>query len=230
MTSTIIAAGISESVFAMDTATTNVRTNLSVVHLLSASKFCRATGIIEQANIQNQFGEFWDDIQTQAIATVLTAVAGLEAFANELFVDHAEVFSELRIGVMEKLWELYEQKSILDKYEFALLLRNGVKLERDAAPYQGIAALIKLRNALTHYKPEWSDQESEHAKVSKQLKGRATASSFFSRDERLFPRAWACHGTTKWAVTSVTDFILDFEKRASINSRLAPFETRLRNL
>ncbi len=39
-------------------------------------------------------GDFFEDIQANAIATVLTSVAALEAFANELFVDHGEVFPE----------------------------------------------------------------------------------------------------------------------------------------
>ena len=222
--------------------------NLSISHLLSAALFSRTAGAIESANAGRAFGDFWENIQANAIAAVLTSVAALEAYANELFVDHAEVFPQLRLDIMAKLWELYEQKPILEKYDFALLLRQGNAFDRGASPYQDIAALIRLRNALTHYKrnalthykPEWSNEQVEHAKVSHALKNRAkvshalknraVASSFFPVTDSLFLRAWASHGTTRWAVRSVVSFVLDFEQRASLKSRIAPFVERLNAL
>ena len=158
--------------------------------------FCHNVGAIETANAGKPFGDFWEHIQAYSIATVLTSVAALESYANELFVDHAIVFPELREDIMAKLWELYEQKSILDKFDFALLLRQGKAFDKGASPYQDITALIKLRNALTHYKPEWSNEQVEHAKVSSALKYKATHSSYFPPNEPLFPRAWASHGST----------------------------------
>ena len=221
---------ITESVSATDNFNSAVRSNLSVTHILSATMFSRAVGAIETANIDNAFGDFWEDMQANAIATILTSVAALEGYANELFVDHAEVFPELRLDIMAKLWELYEQKPILEKYDFALLLRQGNAFDRGASPHQDIAALIKLRNALVHYKPEWSNEQVEHAKVSNALKNRAVKSSYFSTNDSLFPRSWVSHGTTCWAVKSVISYINDFEQRASLGSRLAPFMDRLNSL
>lgn len=211
----------------MDTATVSVRTNLSVSHLLSAALFSRTAGAIETANAARELGEFWEQIQAFAIAAVLTSVAALEAYANELFVDHLQVFPDIRPDVMAKLWELYEQKPILEKYDFALLLRKGSPFDRGASPHQDVAALLKLRNALTHYKPEWSNEQVEHAKVSKVLQNRAVTSPFFPRSESLFPRAWASHGTVCWAVHSSVSFLRDFEQRAVLESRVAPFVERL---
>jgi hypothetical protein len=227
MPPTTHSASITEGISATDTMTAAVRSNLSVTHILSAAMFSRAAGAIETANAEKAFGDFWEDIQANAIATILTSVAALEGYANELFVDHAEVFPELRLDIMTKLWELYEQKPILEKYDFALLLRQGSAFDRGAPPHQDIAALIKLRNALVHYKPEWSNEQVEHAKVSNALKNRAVKSSYFSTNDSLFPRAWVSHGTTCWAVKSVISYIYDFEQRASLKSRLAPFIDRL---
>ena len=203
------------------------RADLSVTHLLSAAMFSRAAGEIESANAGQPLGDFWDGLQAQALASVLTAIAGLEAFANELFFDHARIFPDLRLDVMAKLWELYEQKPILEKYDFALLLRTGSSFDRGSQRYQDVAALIKLRNGLTHYKPEWSDQQVEHAKISNALKNKAIKSPFFPSTESLFPRAWASHESTKWAVTSVASFIQDFEHRAGLETRIGPYVTRL---
>lgn len=227
MTPTISSASITEALSATDTINVAVRSNLSVTHILSAAMFSRAVGAIETANAEKAFGDFWEDIQANATATILTSVAALESYANELFVDHAEVFPELRFDIMAKRWELYEQKPILKKYDFALLLRQGNAFDRGASPYQDIAALIMLRNALVHYKPEWSNEQVEHAKVSNALNNRAVKSSYFSRNDSLFPCAWVSHGTTCWAVKSVTSYIDDFEKKARLESRLAPFMDRL---
>lgn len=230
MTPNQISASIVETADAVDTISVSMRMNFSVAHLLSSAQFCRETRIIEAAHLGKPLGDYWEELQAHAIATVLTSVAGLESYVNELFVDHEEVFSELPIQLTKKLWEVYEEKSILEKYEFALLLRNGQAQDKGASPYQDVCALIKLRNALTHYKPEWSDKQVEHAKLSKELCYRATVSPFLPSYESLFPRAWMSYGTTKWAITSTTYFILDFEKRASLESKIAPFKDRLTNL
>jgi len=131
----------------------DTRVNLSVPHLLSAAFFSRRLGELESENAGKQFGAFWDEIFAQSSAVVFAAVAALEAYANEMFIDHSEVFPELRDEVMAKLWELYEQKPPLEKYEFALLLKQSTQLDKGSSPYQDVAALIRLRNALTGSAP-----------------------------------------------------------------------------
>jgi hypothetical protein len=115
-----------------DTATLSVtlearvrtRTNLSVLHFLSAGTHSRAVARLERANADAEFGAFWEEILANASAAVFTGVAGLEAYANELFVDHKDVFPDFPEQVMAKLWELYEQKPPLEKFQFALLLKR----------------------------------------------------------------------------------------------------------
>ena len=216
------------AVTATGSLTASVRSNLSISHLLAATSFSRAVGAIEAANTGKTFGDFWEDIQASAIACVLTASAGLEAYANELFVDHPVIFPDLRPDVMAKLWELYEMKRTLEKFEFALFLLQASPFNRGASPYDDAAALTKLRNALVHFKPEWSTQQTEHAKVSAALQNRASRSPFFGTNEQLFPRAWASHKSTRWVVQSVVALILDFEGRCSFQSRITPYLERLR--
>ena len=227
---TAFAASVTESLSLTDTASAKVRANLSLSHLLSAAILCRSVGRLEAANSGASLGPFWDELQASAVATVLVAVSSLEAFANELFIDHAQTFPAVQADLMAKLWERYESQPILEKLEFAMLLRGQAAIDRGASPYQDIAAVIKLRNALTHYKPEWSDERGEHAKLSKALRMRAVSSPFFPATEPLFPRAWASHGTTVWAVQSVIDFVVMFESRAGLDSRIAPFLPQLHAL
>jgi hypothetical protein len=192
--------------------------------MLAAALFSRSAGAIESANSGLEFGKFWEDIQSNAIGSILASVAGLEAYINEIFVDHDKVFPDIRQDVMKELWKLYEQKKTLEKYDFALVLREGKRFDRGRSPYQDIAVLIDLRNALTHFKPEWGNEHNKHAKLSKAMKNKAARSPFFPDSEALFPRAWASHGTTRWAVDSVVSFVRDFEQLAGLPSRLALFE------
>jgi hypothetical protein len=145
-------------------------------------------------------------------------------------VDHAAVFPELKPVVMAKLWELFEQKPILEKFEFALVVKGGPAFDRGASPYQDVAAVIRLRNGLIHFKPEWLSAQEEHAKLSRILAHRATLGPFFHTSEPLFPRGWASHATVQWVIRSSLDFLLAFEKHAGIQARIEKFKFRFETL
>ena len=55
-----------------------MRANFSVSHLLAAASFSRAVGKLQSDNEGRPFDDFFEDIQYNAIATVLTATAALE--------------------------------------------------------------------------------------------------------------------------------------------------------
>lgn len=203
------------------------RTNLSIPHLFSACSFSRRVRELEEQNSGQKFGSFWEDILANATATVLLTVAALESYVNEIFADHEANFQGVRTEVLVKLWDVYETKPLLDKVDLVLLLREKGSIDRSRSPAQDVGLLIKLRNALTHFKPEWFDEQEEHAKLSAQLSGRFLSSSFFSDIEPIFPRGWASHGCTAWAVESVVSFIREFEKQGDLQRRLEKFETKL---
>ena len=84
-----------------------------------------------------------------------------------------------------------------------------------------------LGKPLLQFKQEWTHDQRKHAKVASALKDRIERSPFFALGEPLFPRAWAGHSATKWAVTSVATFIFAFEKSAQLQSKLEPYRSRL---
>ncbi len=221
---------VCESAAATCHATADMRVNFSVPHLLSAASFSRRVGELEAEHTNKEFGEFWNDIFANATAAVFASVAALESYANELFIEHKTVFPELRTEVMAKLWELYERMPPLEKLEFALILKNGSAFDHGASPYQDVAAVVKLRNGLTHFKPEWFSEQEEHARLSSQLRHRALLSPFFPPTEPLFPRGWASHDTVVWTVRSTFDFILEFERRVHIDDRMGRFSKRFDEL
>ena len=158
-----------------------MRANFSVSHLLAAASFSRAVGKLQSDNEGRPFDDFFEDIQYNAIATVLTATAALESYANELFVDQATVFPNQPSRILEKFWEAYEFKPTLEKFDLALLLLDKGKLDRWDSPYQDVESLAKLRNALVHFKPEWTHDQRKHAKVASALKDRIERSPFFAQ-------------------------------------------------
>ena len=212
---------------ATDTATATVRTSLSIQHLLGAARFSRQVAEIEAANAGIPFGSFFEEILWFASACVLSCVAGLEAYANELFVDRSEHFPELRADIADKLWELFEQKPLLEKFDMALLLKQKPLLNRGVAPAQDVAALIALRNGLTHFKPEWDNELTVHARISQQLGNRFVASAFLPNTEAVFPRRWASHGCTRWALASAFAFVKEFEAQAGVPPKIVKFRERL---
>lgn len=225
MTTTIhgvLAASNADNVL---TATVKVRSNFSVTHLLTAAHFSRMTAQVERDNEGKPFGDFYDEVIAYATACVLTSVAALESYANEMFTDYPIYFPNTDGPLLQKLWGFYEAKPLLDKFQFALFLRHAPELDRGARPYQDIDALITLRHALTHFKPEWDSEQVQHGKVSSRLRGRFAPSPHYRCP--LFPKGWATAGCTKWAVDSCIEFVTRFEDQAGLDHRLDKFMHRL---
>ena len=210
------AAGASAS--AKTTAVAILRVNLAVRHLLAAARFSREVGRLEKEHQGEQLG-FSESIFQHAIACVLTTAASLEAYANELFSDRHKEFSDYSPELIHSLWETYKWKPTLEKFELALLQLRKPRMDRGAPPYQKVADLIELRHALTHFKPEWMKEPDEHATISDRLAHKFEGSPFLSEPELLFPRRWAGHGCTSWAVSSAIAFAKHFESVAGLPAK-----------
>jgi hypothetical protein len=189
-----------------------------VQHMCAAARFSREVGKLECENAGQLSGEFWYAIFDNAVACVLTATASLEAYANQVFSDREILFSSYPAPLLHNLWETYEQKPILEKFEFALLLLNKPQLVRGAKTYDHVRVLIDLRNALTHFKAEWENEADEHKKISAKLANKFIVGPYFSTDQLLFPQRWASHSCTIWAVQSAMAFAREFERLAGFRS------------
>jgi hypothetical protein len=78
-------------------------------------------------------------------------------------------------------WEFkpsLNKSSILEKFQAALILAKHHKFVTNKPPYQAVNILIRLRNALVHYRPETfattgpvdPKDKSEHEKLGKDLR------------------------------------------------------------
>ncbi|MCZ6829726.1 MAG: hypothetical protein O7F73_09085 [Gammaproteobacteria bacterium] len=149
-----------------------------------------------------------------------------ECYVNELWFEQASVRSGLNEAAAKHISDLIDRESVLTKYSLALALRTGKKLDFGSEPVQSADALVKLRNAVVHFRPEWFDSQTKHEKLSKLLNGRFASSQFFP-DEPIFPRAWATGDFSAWAIRSTVGFLDHFYAEAGLDSPLEKFKSRL---
>src|SRR4030042_6422907 len=93
--------------------------------------------------------------------------------------------------------------------------------------YQCADTLIKVRNALVHFKPEWLGEQEEHDKISNRVRGKFTLSPFLGKNDPIFPMRCMTHGFADWAVRSSLEFAQWFTQIADLPNRFAPFLNRM---
>lgn len=181
------------------------RMQMTAHQLMGAAAFSRRVGEIEQANAGETFGPFFDEILWTAAASIMLSAAAIEAYLNEFIADRAQHFAPHDDALLEGFWKAHERDELMGKIELALLLRKAPPLDRGKGAAQAMATLINLRNAVVHFRPEWTNESDTHKGVAARLKYKVEPSPFLS-SEPLFPRAWASHSCTKWGVTTAFAF------------------------
>ena len=204
-----------------------VRSNLAIHHLMAAAYYARKSGELEREHAGKNFGEFWDEILWNVSAAVLFGAAALEADANEIFSYPELSFPESDPLLIDQIWALVEMDSILDKYDMALFLKRKQHLDKGVIAYQDADSLIKLRNALVHFKPEWNDEKKAHKKLEQRLSGKFPLSPFLPTDAEFFPKKCMSHGCAEWAVRTAFAFRTAFSTDSGLPDKFAPFLSRM---
>jgi len=210
-----------------------VKSSLSLVNLQSAAFFAReslkcenAKGITENLKLNHR---------AYVIGAIVLSVSFLESTVNELFLQavhkNNNFFSHLAPNVPNLLCELWEQSSrlpILDKYQKILTTCGKKEFEKGRAPYQDVDSVIRLRNSLVHYKPEWDDEENEHKKLESRLKSKFPPNPFAGKSQAFFPHKCLGHGCTEWAIQNSIKFVEAFYQRLGVShpQELSKIETR----
>ena len=150
----------------LDPATLKVtlrqRSNFAVQHLMAAARFSRMCGEIERRNKGLPLGPFFDEQIACVSATVLLATASLESYVNEVWADGDKSFPGLEENARVQLMELTEGKPILEKFQRTLRVKGFGSFPEAEQPYADTRAVVSLRNALVHFKPEWLDRQVKH--------------------------------------------------------------------
>lgn len=187
--------------------TISKRTNLHLTHMLGAAAFAHEAGDIQNRNAGQPHSDFNERIVILANVTVMTAVASVEAYLNGIFEEGSQHFTPEMLPIFQQAAKDIEKMGALDKADWLLLLRGRSRLNRGEGSPQQLITLIKLRNALIHYRPEWDHEDKTHAELSKQLSGLFVPNPCFINDRLWFPHKWAGHAGASWAVRTGVDFL-----------------------
>lgn len=134
-----------------------VLTSLYPAHLAAGLFFARAADGLEQRGASATLTEH----RAYVVGAVLSSVSFLEARFNEFVANPfvrgsgfpprsaRRLAQALKSGRMDRL-------PILEKYQMAIFLAGKEPLPEGREPYQPADLLIALRNALVHFRPEWS--------------------------------------------------------------------------
>ena len=202
-------------------ATASVKTNFSDYHMLSAAHFARQSAIIEKSYKDGITDELRAEHRAYVTGAIIVSVASLEATINEVFIsaiDNDNLFKDFDPSIPKVLsefwtWDVVERSSILEKYRCVLAVANKEAFDHGNPPYQEVNDLIKLRNALVHYKPEWDTDLKNHKGIENRLKSRFNINPFSHDNDAFFPKKCLGHGCAEWSVQSVIKFIEDFYNR-----------------
>lgn len=208
------------------TATGKTRMNLALHHLFGACRFTARIRQIEQVHETDAFGPFWEEVLHNALGVATLTVACLECYANELYFEGSILSATLNPTATNAVAALIDKESILKKYDVALAIRSDKQLPYDAAVVQNVDALIRLRNAVVHFRPEWFAETGAHDRLSRRLEHKFSPSRFLS-GEPLFPRAWASGSFSVWALKTAVEFLDYFCPEANVPNPLDLFRERI---
>jgi len=208
------------------TATASTRFNLGIHHLFSACRATKRIAAVEAEKSGEPFGEFLDTVLHDGLVVATSSVACLECYPNELYFDPSYVGHGLSAAASERFAALVDRETVLEKFSIAQIFQSGCALPKGDPVVHDVDSLIRVRNALIHYRSEWAGQPREHAKLSARLAGKFSPSPFFT-SEPVFPRAWASRSFAEWEIRSVYVFLVSFYDSAHAPSKLSDYKSTL---
>jgi hypothetical protein len=153
-------------------------------------------------------------------SSVIASASFLEATVSELFQDAHDghglrddgYLSQLgpeAVKTMAQIWRATNNGRRLDpveKWQWLLECCGQDRLSRDEAPARDAYLLVRLRNALVHFKPEDVAADEEH-QLEKCLKGRFANNQLMDGSGNpWWPSHGLGHGCSNWGVQAARSF------------------------
>lgn len=108
-----------------------------------------------------------------------------------------------------------------------LKFANQIPYQKGNIHFDDISALIKLRNALVHYQPEWITTTTDHGNITihefeRLLSSRFPVCKLFEKTGNgYYPDKCLGYGCARWAVESSMRLIEDFFRKLALR---VPFD------
>ncbi len=201
------------------TAFVKGRANFSQYHLLAAQNAAlMATKIENKYKSESPSQEELDLYLSLVSTTIICSVAALESNINEYLVDHEthidkepvnfdpKVIEKCKLGETKLSKQLLESTNIICKYDIIWLIKKGCLVPENKLK-QDIRYLTRLRNALTHFTPEWDNALSKHIDLEQHRKNRFTINRFYPPGSLFFPYRCLSASCGSWSFKVSKEFI-----------------------
>jgi hypothetical protein len=200
-----------------------LRSYFSTFHLWASRHFAQRAQIIEDSHS----GRSRFDVEHRAfvIGAVVEASAFLECAINEVLKDcfdsHDGYIKTLPCVSVRALrdkrteWHANGRTTVstLDKYDSAIACCRVQAFDRGATPYQEVALLVRLRNALIHYTPESLSEDDPH-RLGDALRSRFKENALMAGSGNpYFPDKCLSAGCARWVFISARNFADEFFTR-----------------
>lgn len=204
-----------------------VKHSFSPQHLEAARRFAAAARGVEEGGPSALTPSIQGDHRANVTASIMSAVAFLEASINELFLEARDNHRQPLLGLSEEgrlllatQWHDVQRFPTLRKYQTVLVAAGAAKFDKCAALFHDASDLVKLRNALVHYEPNWDDELGKHDSIEKRLRGKFDPNPMVSSRTLWFPHQCLGAGCAEWCVRVAEDFSRQFTDRLGIPSRV----------
>lgn len=173
-------------------------------------------------------------VRSFAVMAIQQSVAFLEARVNTVWQDAADRrdgaeggnprldgLTVETIALLRELWKydaVQRSLSLLEKFDAVLRTAREPGMDKSRRPYQDVDPLIRLRNALVHFKPEtqWSD---EVHRLEARLRDRIPDNPLMPDTQPWFPHQPLCAGVAEWAWRSCVAFVQEWEAQLGLTDR-----------
>jgi hypothetical protein len=213
-------------------ATARVKHTFWRQHLLAARHFANLAVDAEAAIASKAEGDRTEQSRSEHRAyvsgAVVFAAAFLEASINELYLEATDPGTNTLAGLSELQKDALSRHAArtvkssqnLSKYQTALAKCRKAQFDKRVEPFRGADGLVEMRNALVHYRPEWSDEPDEHDDLRGRLTGRFQVNPLVAAGSLWFPHLCMGAGCAQWAVDQAAEFSKAFCERMGVPERI----------
>jgi hypothetical protein len=203
------------------TAVLRLKTGFALTHLQVAAQSARLACTIEQENVGQPFGPWFDGMMRTVPVAIVMAGAALEANANELLQDILDGQTRLdltnsRRKLLLDLKEDYSGNAVVKYRRLALLMDKDC--DTGTEPWHNAKLLVRYRNEFMHFRPSWDDEDIHSGVFVEELKRKMPVVAAYER-AFMFPYGLMTYGCAKWAVQTVLEFCSDFAKLLDVRDR-----------
>jgi hypothetical protein len=204
------------------------RSYLADAHITSAFLLAERASSLDAKDPQS-FERMRSECYANACGAVLFSVAFLEAFINEVLADAEDTnvlyssFARLPAAAHRRLAALWRAGiprragyGVLEKYRVVLITADRPTMDTDGNPFQDTRSLITLRNALTHYEPEWVIQRrhdspgTDDHRLTQLFRSKFPSSAFAGERDPWYPNHCLGAGCSHWAARTSMRFVHRF--------------------